>query len=208
MDPDATPLTDLVCRCLESGQADAWEALIARVQPILARVVYRVAAEWRQPELNDLDDVLQDIFLKVGANHGEFLRKLPLATEQSALAYLKTSAANCARDHFSSLYAARRSASKTVELDVEGIDFHAAFDAESGMDRALLLTQVDQKLEANDRDRTIFWLYYRQGFSAREISEVPHLALTAKGVESVIHQLTAALRRKFAGKGDSAVGPS
>jgi RNA polymerase sigma-70 factor (ECF subfamily) len=206
MGPDATPLIDLVRNCLDSGRADAWEALLAHVQPLLARVVFRVATEWGHPKVNDMDDVIQEICLKLGANRGEFLHKLPVAGEASAIAYLKVAAANCARDHFRSIYAEKRSEGKTVES--ETADLNVFVDAEPGIERAVLLRQLDSNLEANDRERTIFWLYYRQGFSAREISQVPVFALTAKGVESVLHRLTGALRRKLGGKGDSACMPS
>jgi RNA polymerase sigma-70 factor (ECF subfamily) len=59
-----------------------------------------------------------------------------------------------------------------------------------------MLEQIDCRLSATEskRDRTIFWLYYRQGFSAREIAELPGLGLTQKGVESCIHRLTNMLR--------------
>lgn len=208
MAPDATPLIDLARKCLESGRADSWEALIAHLQPLFARVAFRVAGEWSHPKLQDLDDVIQEICLKLGANRGEFLRKVPLTSEQSATAYLRVAAANCARDHFRSIYAEKRSEGKTVETDTESEAVNVFIDAQPGIERAVLLRQLDHNLEASDRERTIFWLYYRQGLSAREISEVPAFALTAKGVESVIHRLTDSLRRKLAGKGDSACRPS
>ena len=45
------------------------------------------------------------------------------------------------------------------------------------------------------RDRLIFWMYYRQGFTAKAIAAIPSISLTVKGVEGVIQRLTGQLRR-------------
>jgi RNA polymerase sigma-70 factor (ECF subfamily) len=40
------------------------------------------------------------------------------------------------------------------------------------------------------RDYAIFWLYYRQGLTAKAISQLPGIALGTKGVESTLLRLT------------------
>jgi len=40
----------------------------------------------------------------------------------------------------------------------------------------------------------IFFLYYRQGYTAAEIAALPSLQLTTKGVESIIARLTHMIR--------------
>jgi RNA polymerase sigma-70 factor, ECF subfamily len=213
MTPEDASLAALARRCLESGGTDAWAALIARVQPVFARIAYRVACECGQPRSNDLDDVVQEMLLKLGANRGDLLRKLP-SNEQSAESYLKVMAANCARDYFRTMYAERRDQRKTVEADAGTNRLELLVNAQPGMERSVLIRQIDAQLETDGRNRTIFWLYYRDGFSAREIAAVPAFGLTAKGVESVIHQLTVALRSKLDRpscgyvEGDSAAAPS
>ena len=58
----------------------------------------------------------------------------------------------------------------------------------TGPECALLLDRVDACLrdlapsETRDRDRKIFWLYYRQGMTAKEIAGLPQIGLTLKGV--------------------------
>jgi RNA polymerase sigma-70 factor, ECF subfamily len=49
-------------------------------------------------------------------------------------------------------------------------------------------------LETKDRDRTIFWLYYRQGMTAKEITGLPGIGLSLKGVESALHRLVKLVR--------------
>ncbi|HLI82281.1 MAG TPA: sigma-70 family RNA polymerase sigma factor [Bryobacteraceae bacterium] len=180
---------------------------------MFARIAYRVAREWGQPRSSDLDDVVQEMLLKLGANGGNLLRKLPPG-EPSAESYLKVMAANCARDYFHAMYAKRRDPRKTVEAGSGTNRLEILVNVQPGIERAVLIRQIDAHLEAEGRDRAIFWLYYRDGFSAREIAAVPAFGLTAKGVESVIHQLTIALRSKLNRpscgflEGDSAAAPS
>lgn len=72
----------------------------------------------------------------------------------------------------------------------------------SPMQRSALLQQLDRKLLSapkiiGARDRALFWLYYRQGFTAEEISRLPAAGLTPKGVESALRRVTAWLREEI-----------
>ena len=48
-------------------------------------------------------------------------------------------------------------------------------------------------------DRMIFWLYFRQGMSTKEIASLPTIGLGAKGVGSVIERLKHAIRDQILG---------
>jgi DNA-directed RNA polymerase specialized sigma24 family protein len=54
---------------------------------------------------------------------------------------------------------------------------------------------VGQNLE---RDRRVFWLYYRVGLTANAIASLPAIGLSTKGVESTILRLTRLLRQELA----------
>jgi DNA-directed RNA polymerase specialized sigma24 family protein len=47
------------------------------------------------------------------------------------------------------------------------------------------------------RDLLAFWLYYRSGLSAKEISTIPDMHLTVKGVESLLLRAIRLLRREL-----------
>ena len=71
------------------------------------------------------------------------------------------------------------------------------------MHQAALFAQLDQMLRSapktvSERDRALFWLYYRQGYTAEEIARVPATGLTAKGVESALRRVTTWLREEIA----------
>jgi DNA-directed RNA polymerase specialized sigma subunit len=48
-----------------------------------------------------------------------------------------------------------------------------------------------------ERDYTIFQMYFKQGFTAREIGDIRSFSLTIKGVEASIHRSVKLLREKF-----------
>ena len=68
---------------------------------------------------------------------------------------------------------------------------------------SVLLEQVDGALtrstgvDTRERDRTVFWLYYKHGFTAKAIAALPAVGLTVKGVETVIFRLTKAIRKSL-----------
>ena len=197
MDFGSLPLCALVRECLDSGDADAWAGLIRRLQPVIARVVYRVSVEWGRAMHAEVDDIVQEIFLKAGGNGGKLLRKLPLGNEHATLAYFKVMAANSARDYFRARYAHKRGEQQTRQAETSAQELACALDLQTTVEKQILIAQIDAALPADPRDRNVFWLYYRQGFTAKEIAALSGFALTAKGVESLIHRLTIAVKAAF-----------
>jgi hypothetical protein len=69
----------------------------------------------------------------------------------------------------------------------------------------VLLNEINEYLERGltgsdrERDRMIFWFYFRQGMSTKEIASLPTIGLSAKGVGSVIERLKHCLRKQIIG---------
>jgi DNA-directed RNA polymerase specialized sigma subunit len=67
------------------------------------------------------------------------------------------------------------------------------------------LKEIDEHLRHcatgpdQDRDRMIFWLYFRQGMSTKEIASLPGVGLSTKGVGSVIERLKHSIRDRILG---------
>jgi len=204
-----SPVTVLIEECIQRPAAGAWERLIGRLQPVLASAAYRVAAGRGGAAMDEIDDIVQKVCMKLGAPGLEALRRVPRDNDQAALAYLRVMAINAARDHFKTGRAVKRGGETLVHVTPELGELAATLDAEP-MEKDILLAQVDAALSGGRRERTVFWLYYRQGFTAKEISAIPSFGLSAKGVESLLHRLTTGLRaalgprREEPGKGDCA----
>ena len=145
-----------------------------------------------------MDDIIQDIFLKFCADDRRMLRRFTARDAASTFAFIRVVAANAARDYVRARLAVRRSSYAVTPID--GVDVAAPAEP---AERAILLAEIDAMLQAIApgekcaADRTVFWLYFRQGLTARAISELPSINLSESGVESTIHRLVVALRAQI-----------
>lgn len=103
------------------------------------------------------------------------------------------------QDHFRAQRALKRGGDvrtvSTEDSSVPAVEMSASM-----MERHVLLNEIERVLKemgARDRDRRIFWMHHRQGMSAKAISQIPSLVLSAKGVESIIQRLTDEVRRRL-----------
>jgi RNA polymerase sigma-70 factor (ECF subfamily) len=73
---------------------------------------------------------------------------------------------------------------------------------ENSIEDQILLQEIEDlvnRITDTDRDKLVFLLYYRQGFTARAIADLPGIQLSEKGVESCILRLTRQLRQHIVG---------
>jgi RNA polymerase sigma-70 factor (ECF subfamily) len=172
-----------------------------RLQAVFARVIYRMGCIRR----GEVDDLVQECFVKLGA-----MRDGPLhiggcfENEPAALGYFKTLAMNTARDHIRRETAEKRGVAKTIS--VEDRIYEITGSPGFNTDKSLLISQIDAVLAADPRRRAIFWLFYRQGLTTREIAGIPAFRLSQKGVESMIRRLTEVVRKKFADESEGNPG--
>jgi RNA polymerase sigma-70 factor (ECF subfamily) len=133
------------------------------------------------------------------------LREFQSDHPDAIFGFLKVVASNAANDHFRRLRAGKRGGAQNPE-PLEGNEAAGAPEVASPLppaERAILLGEVDACVravapqETCERDRTIFWLYYRHGLTAKEIFELPFVGLTLKGVESTLHRLTRLVRERL-----------
>lgn len=198
---------ELIRACTESNQGPAWDEFVSRFHRAISLSVVRIAYQWSQPSRHLVDDLVQDIYLKLCTDKCRLLLEFAVQHPEAVVGYIKTIAVNVAQDYFKSAYSQKRGGGQSQESLAE-IDPKAHVGSVGGqgaMEREVLLRQVDECLAAvsmgpdQERDRLIFWLYYRQGMTAKSIAGLPGVGLTAKGVESVIFRLTRLVRESMAG---------
>ncbi len=166
--------------------------------------VIRTAAKSGGTNRAMVDDLVQDVYLKLCANNYQELRRVRSDHPNGVYALVKAVAYSTTVDHLRTLRNPLRDESKTVPLDALQQDLALAEGAESQLHRQVLFGRIDALLEGAgpaeslERDRSAFWLYYRQGFTAKEIADKPAMGLTVKGVESLLFRMVAALRRELA----------
>jgi RNA polymerase sigma-70 factor (ECF subfamily) len=89
----------------------------------------------------------------------------------------------------------------TIDVDPEaGPEAHGSSE---DIAQKIFLMEIDENLKRcltgpdQERDRMIFWLYFRQGMSTREIASLPGIGLGTKGVGSVIERMKSAVRQQI-----------
>ena len=193
---------ELVRACAGSKDEAAWAEFIRRFHIVIGAAVLRTARRWGEPSRSQLDDLIQDTYLKLCENNSRLLRSFRPRREDSIYGFLKVVAANVVHDHFKAALAAKRGAvqtealTDTVQMDPK-IPGPNSFDV---VGQHLQFVQVDKILtqltagKDQERKRMIFWLRHRQGLTASEIAAIPSLGLTTEGVESVLMRLVAMIR--------------
>jgi RNA polymerase sigma-70 factor (ECF subfamily) len=197
MDPRKLSVKELVSYCLDSQDLDGWTEFVRRFQPLIAGVVYRSVCARPRPNTSMVDDLVQQTFLKLCANNYKALQDFNFKDDHGFFGFLKVVASHVVEDYFREVNNQKRGGGREEE-DIEEVRIPVLFRPTSlqPAEMAILIEQIDRCLKklASDpnftRDYTIFWLYYRQGLTAKAISKLPGITLGVKGVESTLLRLT------------------
>jgi len=186
--------------CALPGSTGAWEEFMRRYHPVLTAAAIRVSNHWGTGSPDEIDDVVQEIYLKLCAGQARILTGFEETRPEAVFGYLKVVATNTARDYFRKRSATKRQVAQTLSLDEMGDVAAPGNEIELQLTLAelhkLLLTHT--QTETGERDRGIFVLYYRHGMTAQAISRLPGVGLGPKVVEGVLQRLTKAIRQTIA----------
>jgi RNA polymerase sigma-70 factor, ECF subfamily len=200
-------LKDVVCLCAGSGDNDAWEEFVSRVGKPIGLTIMRTASLWGQPSRTVVEDLIQTTYLKLWEGGCRLLRDFAIQRPEAILGYLKKTAANATHDYFKHRHS-RSSGGDEPHVSTSDFDPEvdkAAQGTEQRIAFGIFLKEIDEHLRDcltgpdQERDRMIFWLYFRQGMSTREIASLPTIGLGAKGVGSVIERLKHGIREQIIG---------
>lgn len=201
----ALSLSDLICLCAGPCEDDAWREFVARVDKPICLTIQRSASQWGEPSRTVVEDLAQTIYLKLWEDNCRRLRDFAVEHPDAILAYLKKVAANATHDHFKH-HRSQSSGGAEAHLSTADVDPEAGQQADGSQQRidyAVFLDEIDDYLRRGlagpdvERDRMIFWLYFRQGMSTKEIASLPTVGLTAKGVGSVLERLKRSVRKQL-----------
>jgi RNA polymerase sigma-70 factor (ECF subfamily) len=203
MDYEALSPYQLVQCCLETVNDNAWEEFLNRFHPLITTVVARTARRWNVATPTLLEDLAQEVYLKLCADHCQLLRDFHGIHADSLFAYLKVTTSNLVQDHFKA-HRARKRGSGCVDQSLELLD-PPVQDGGSGtreeIEQGVLLKQIGEILAAAGYSRwhqAIFWLYYRRGYTAQALAAIPAVDLTVKGVESLLQRMARSVRDRVA----------
>jgi RNA polymerase sigma-70 factor (ECF subfamily) len=201
---EEVPIRELLNLCLGSEDEELWQKFVRRTQPLIANVIINTLRRWREPSPNLVDDLIQETYLKLFANDRKALRGIRNEHENAIFGYLKVAASNTTVDYF------RQPKNKVPELELTDPVVPPLPDGFDRIEFEQLKDKIHARLESlsssdtYQRDQAIFWLYYEQGYTAKEISLLPNLDLSLKGVESTLLRLVRFVREGFPFAGSAA----
>jgi RNA polymerase sigma factor (sigma-70 family) len=190
------PADQLIRACVTSQSSGAWEEFMRRYHSVITAAAVRVSRQWGDGSPDEIDDVVQEIYLKFYADRARVLAGFRSPAQDAIFGFVKVVATNTARDFFRHKTAGKRGVQQTQALTEIAELIGKPGDAE----RQVTLGEINRLLLANTqgengvRDRAIFQFYYRDGMTAQAISQLPGVGLNPKGVEGVLHRLIKAIR--------------
>jgi RNA polymerase sigma-70 factor (ECF subfamily) len=188
------PIRELLNLCLGSEDQELWQKFVRRTQPLIANVIINTLRRWREPSPSLVDDLIQETYLKLFASDRKALRGIRHEHENAIFGYLKVAASNTTVDYF------RQPRNKVPEVELSDPVVPPSPDGFDRIEFDRLKDKIHARLESLSstetckRDQAIFWLYYEQGYTAKEISLLPHIDLSVKGVESTLQRLARFVR--------------
>jgi RNA polymerase sigma-70 factor (ECF subfamily) len=144
--------------------------------------------------------LVQETYLKLCTEEFRRLRQFESRFEDAIYGFLKAVAYNVTMDYFKVRHATKRGSQLLTKTD-----FDTALQTvskENSVEDQILLQEIEElvnRITDTDRDKLVFLLYYRQGFTAKAIAELPGIELSEKGVESCLLRLTRQLRQHIVG---------
>lgn len=189
--------------CLQ-GDADAWYEFVHHFQPLIAAVIVKTLRRGTDANPAVVDDLVQETYVKLCMNHCKALREFTCRHDHALAGFLKVVASNLTQDYLRCRLSQRQGSGKGEDAleNVISTSGSAAISVEA-VEQQTVLHAVEQSLQSQcsepnfSRDRRIFWLYYRDGFTAKAISQEPGIGLSVKGVESALFRVTELLRAKL-----------
>ncbi len=178
--------------CLERNE-DAWAELMRRYHLLIVKVSSRTIRRWFQPTPSLLDDLFQDVLVKICANEFRALRELEWRHEGTLRGLLQVVSSTVAQDYLRRCLARSRSLRLEQPLE-EFVHDRQVKGTHSAVEHKILLRQLASRLAqliphepSRTRDIAMFLLYYGYRVTAAELARLYHLG--TKTVETKLLRL-------------------
>ncbi len=189
-------MNEALTRSLETGAPQDWEQFLRAAHPIVVSGLLNTLARWSKPQPDQVDELVEQTFLELSSENCAALKRFRAECPDGLAVYLRAIACSVASDFLRS----RDTSSNAGE----------------STHRATLLGRIDRRLRAEeDRDRWIFWFYYRHGIALEAIAVLPSLKTTVREAGATIDRLTGIAAEEWTGRtvslrasGPGAVEPS
>jgi hypothetical protein len=178
---------ELVKLCLERKE-DAWVELLRRYHLLIVKVSSRTIRRWFRPTPNLLDDIFQEVLVKICTNEFRALRELEWRHEGSLRGLLQVVSSTIAQDYLRRCLSCSRSLHLEQQLQ-EFVHDRQTKDTHSAVEHKILLRQLASRLARliphgpnTTRDIAMFLLYYGYRVTASELAGLYHLGTKTVGL--------------------------
>jgi DNA-directed RNA polymerase specialized sigma24 family protein len=206
MDLKKLPIRELLEYFLSSGDSDnprdsdAWQEFERRMRPVIAAAIFRTLSSKDQRGSELRDEFIQDTFVLLLDEDCRRLRNMKWPHQGAIFRFMQVIACHTVIDHYR-----KNGRFSFVDLDEPAIlgqlfqENHFGSTAEVSdlrdrIDKYLLSRASKSHYE---RDRNIFWFFYRWGYTDKEIAALPAINLSRKKVENTRRQLLLEVKREL-----------
>src|ERR1700728_3100099 len=124
MNASFTSVNDLAKLCAHSADVPEWEELVGRCSVLATIVARRISRLWvNDPSPAIIDDIVQEVFLKLCERERRILRDFEPRGEDSFFGLLRIVTASVANDYFRRIYSTKRGG-KVVVMPLVDEDVH------------------------------------------------------------------------------------
>ena len=187
--------------CLRKRESAVWGDVVDLFWRVIASTVIKVLRRYGSAEPERVDETIQEVYVRLCADNYRSLRRSRAEAPSQLFGLVQAIATTTTLDLYRVSAAKKHGGDvEFVPIDVGLLSGQPDVRPQELLEREHLFDQIDRRLQelaGSERERQIFWLYYRQGFTAKEIAAIDAFRLTPEGVESVLHRLKSELRRVF-----------
>ena len=187
------PDRKLVELCLERNE-DAWVELQRRYHRMIVGVLARTIRPWFPPTPSVLEDLYQDVLLKIYGNECRALSELEWRHEGALRGLLQVTASTVAQDYVRYWLAQRRDPRKVDSLEDPGVIVPDQKGSGEDVEQKVLLQQlmhclkkVIQSEPDCARDIAMFLLFYVCRVTAADLARI--YKLNVRKVENIVARL-------------------
>ena len=197
-------LRDLVKYCLDSRDNAGWEEFLQRTRRYIEGILFNRFRSWR-PSSDLIADLRQEVYTKLLNNNARLLRSFEGDNDGQLFNYISKTVHSVAADYCRRI--------KTIPI-IESIDEEGYREPQAKemlhsrtemQERWYLIEECLDRMESGEEERVIFYLFYRQGYSAREIGELSSIQLPTRKVENILWRLVRGIRAEL-NRGDDGKG--
>jgi DNA-directed RNA polymerase specialized sigma24 family protein len=179
--------------------SDAWKEFERRMRPVIAATVLRTLSSQDRQGTGLHEEFIHDTFVQLLDDDCRRLKNMRWLHERAIFGFMQAIASHTVIDYY------RRKRPTFIDLDDPSILGQLFHESNFGDNAVIndLRVRIDKYLLSRtsksnyQRDRNMFWLFYRWGYTDKQIARLPGINLPMKKIENTRRQLLFEVKREL-----------